>query len=103
MTLFEGQAELMRTLLHREGTRIRERNGWQPISCVNKKAHSHGDKNPSASVNLTAGKYHCMACGLKGDAFDLGKELYGVDAKGLRVLLGSPASTTAAAVSEWVY
>lgn len=102
MNLFKDQPELMRTLLHREGTRIRERNGWQSISCVNKKAHSHGDKNPSASVNLSVGKYHCMACGLKGDAFDVGLELYGVNAKDLRVLLGSPASTVDT-VSEWMY
>lgn len=30
----------------------------------------HDDKNPSLSVNLKSGAYHCHACGAKGDVFN---------------------------------
>src|ERR1700689_3793711 len=33
-------------------------------------AHHHGDRNPSCSVNLEHGAWHCHACGAKGGAFD---------------------------------
>lgn len=46
------------------------RPGWQKVSCPGP-AHAHGDRNPSASVNVAAGKFFCHACGLHGDGFDL--------------------------------
>jgi hypothetical protein len=33
-------------------------------------AHNRGDRDPSCSVNLEHGAFHCHACGAKGGAFD---------------------------------
>jgi hypothetical protein len=33
-------------------------------------AHQRGDRDPSCSVNLQHGAWHCHACGAKGGAFD---------------------------------
>jgi hypothetical protein len=35
---------------------------------------SHEDRNPSASVNLEAGKWRCWSCEGRGDAYDILKE-----------------------------
>ena len=37
---------------------------------VNPDAHRRGDRDPSCSVNLTHGAWHCHGCGEKGGAFD---------------------------------
>jgi hypothetical protein len=36
-------------------------------------AHRRGDRDPSCSVNLEHGAWHCHACGAKGGAFDAAK------------------------------
>jgi len=33
-------------------------------------AHAHGDRDPSCSVNVETGAWHCWGCGAKGGAFD---------------------------------
>ena len=33
-------------------------------------AHAHDDRDPSCSVNLTHGAWHCWGCGAKGGAYD---------------------------------
>ena len=33
-------------------------------------AHAHGDRDPSCSVNVEAGAWHCWGCGAKGGAYD---------------------------------
>ena len=33
-------------------------------------AHQRGDRDPSCSVNLEHGAWHCHACGARGGAFD---------------------------------
>jgi hypothetical protein len=55
--------------------------GWQSISCPNQNGHVHGDKNPSARVNLTFGGFACMGCGLRGDVFNLIMAINGCDFK----------------------
>ena len=47
------------------------RMGWQKVSCFSDEGHPHGDRNPSASVNLVTGHYHCFGCELAGDVYDL--------------------------------
>ena len=47
--------------------------GWSkheaPARCfAEPDAHAHGDRNPSTSVNLTTGLWHCHGCGAKGNA-----------------------------------
>ena len=33
-------------------------------------AHAHDDRDPSCSINLTHGAWHCWGCGAKGGAYD---------------------------------
>ena len=49
--------------------------GWAereaPVGCfVDPGAHAHGDRDPSCSVNLESGAWHCWACGAAGGAYD---------------------------------
>lgn len=44
---------------------------------------SHEDHNPSASVNLDAGKWRCFSCDGRGDAFDIIMANEGDDLAGL--------------------
>ncbi|KKO19810.1 MAG: AAA family ATPase [Candidatus Brocadia sp.] len=39
----------------------------------------HQDKNPSLSVNIQSGLFHCFACGCKGDVFTFYQKFKGVD------------------------
>ena len=41
----------------------------------------HQDETPSLSVNLSAGLFHCFACGAKGNGFDLFMKVRGCDFK----------------------
>jgi len=78
----KDRTELMMAVLDRHDARYKpSHTGWQTIRCVNTEAHSHGDRTPSGSVNLRYGKYHCWACGLRGDGFDLMLEIEGMKAK----------------------
>jgi hypothetical protein len=38
-------------------------------------AHAHNDRNPSCSVSLVHGAWHCWGCGAKGGAYDAALEL----------------------------
>ena len=49
--------------------------GWAQreasVGCfANPDAHAHGDRDPSCSVNVETGAWHCWGCGAKGGAFD---------------------------------
>jgi len=77
----DKSALLAETLDHFQVRYRRERTGWQKIRCPNVAAHGHADRNPSASIHLGAGKFHCFACGLRGDGFDLMLEIEGKMAK----------------------
>lgn len=49
--------------------------GWSrteaSVRCfANRGAHRRGDRDPSCSVNLEHGAWHCHACGARGGAFD---------------------------------
>ena len=49
--------------------------GWAareaPAGCFgNPDAHAHGDRDPSCSVNLESGAWHCWGCGAAGGAYD---------------------------------
>ncbi len=78
----KDRTELMMAVLDRHDVRYRTNHtGWQQVRCVDKEAHSHGDRTPSGSVNLRYGKYQCWACDLRGDGFDLMLRLEGMKAK----------------------
>jgi hypothetical protein len=49
--------------------------GWAPLEAsvrcfADPDAHRRGDRDPSCSVNLEHGAWHCHACGAAGGAFD---------------------------------
>jgi hypothetical protein len=49
--------------------------GWAqheaPVHCfADPDAHAHGDRDPSCSVNIETGAWHCWGCGAKGGAYD---------------------------------
>jgi hypothetical protein len=64
------KGDLLRSYLERKGASLPAGSGWRQMRCFNTAAHSRGDRNPSASVNLTTGRYKCHACGLNGDVYD---------------------------------
>jgi len=49
--------------------------GWAkreaPVGCfAAPDAHAHGDRDPSCSVNVETGAWHCWGCGAAGGAYD---------------------------------
>ena len=86
-----GKADVLRTWLNGKGVRFYDgRMGWQKVSCYNELAHPHGDRNPSASVNLATGHYKCFGCELEGDVYDLHIAEYGGDYMTAKKALGQP-------------
>lgn len=82
------KGDQLRAYLEEQGARVRDRGGWQKISCIGP-AHARGDRNPSASVNLALGKYHCFACDLQGDVYDLLHKLENLDFPSAKARLGT--------------
>lgn len=96
------KGDLMRNVLDYLDIRYRrEHRGWQKVKCPSE-FHRHGDRNPSASVNLPIGQYHCHACSLKGDGFDLMMVLHGLKAKDALDALGGSV-TAKRKESEWLF
>ncbi len=91
---------LMEAVLERHNVRCRgTHTGWQKVRCPGD-GHAHGDRNPSASVNLRIGRYVCFACDLRGDGFDLMLKLEDMKAP---AVLGILTGVTAEKVeSEWL-
>ena len=63
-----GRARLLPGTRHRAA-------GWAQreasVGCfANPDGHAHGDRDPSCSVNVETGAWHCWGCGAKGGAFD---------------------------------
>ena len=86
-----SKGELLRAYLEQRGVRIPHSFGWRKVSCFNDAGHARGDRNPSASVNLTTGRYKCFSCGLSGDVFDLMKIESGLSYGAARATLGVDA------------
>lgn len=87
------KADLLRSYLEERGVRLHARMGYQKISCINKVAHPRGDRNPSASVNLTTGHYKCFACDMHGDVYDLLMAEESLTFKQAQATLGGMAPT----------
>ena len=49
---------------------------------------AHDDKHPSCSVDHSINRWHCYACGIGGDVFDLVKLQYGLEPKQAAEWLG---------------
>jgi len=80
VVLFSNPQGALRHVLDAGAVHYRDIAGWQSIRCVNREAHSHGDRTPSASVNLGMGRYNCHACGLHGDGYDVAMAVHGLSA-----------------------
>ena len=61
-------------------------------------AHAHGDRDPSCSVNVETGAWHCWGCGAAGGAYDaaLARGLSARDAIDLMIAHGLTARRTGA-------
>lgn len=96
------KGELMMQTLDSYGTRYKPNHmGWQSVSCPNIAGHVHGDKTPSARVNLTYGYLFCNACTIRGDAYSLLMEMEGLSFKDALGRLGSPVG--ADPESDWLF
>lgn len=97
------KSELLKAFLEERGVRIPfGLGGWRKVSCFNDPAHPRGDRNPSASVNLSTGRYHCFACGISGDVYDLLQLLEGLDFKAARASLDVKAGQTKPKEDTWL-
>lgn len=78
MSLFStDKSELIMWVMDHYGVRYREsKRGWQKVSCF-----LHRDRNPSASLNIGTGYYHCFSCQKAGDGYELLHDLEGWDVK----------------------
>lgn len=97
----EVRSELLHSLLRERGVHFNpSRMGWQKVSCYGS-GHRYGDRNPSASINLSTGYYQCFACGLKGDAVALVMQESGLDFKAALATLGV-GDMKKVEVPEWI-
>lgn len=66
---------------------------------------SHSDTDPSCSINIHTGMWHCFGCGAGGDVFDLIKEIEDVDFKRAKAIVKTlniePVQETL--VKEWIH
>lgn len=70
------------------------RTGWQKIRCFNEAGHRHGDRNPSASVNIGEGAFKCHSCLMKGDGYAVLQQLEGWDVKKVNDAFGGVPMNT---------
>ena len=92
MTMTIDKSEAMIQALDRYDIRFRAGyNGWQSISCPNEDGHAHGDKNPSARVNLQYGMMRCLGCDMHGSGFDVVMQVENVDFREALKRLGGEA------------
>ena len=92
--------ELMEQILDTYDIRFNPtRSGWQSVRCPNEAAHAHGDRNPSARLNMTIGIIRCMGCDLNGDAYNVLMAIKGCDFKAAKDELGG---VSVAVESDWL-
>lgn len=83
--------------------KVSRSSGWASVKCP-----IHGDRNASASVNVEIGKFHCHACGFKGDVYDIIQEAETVEYKealeiGDKIALNAPAANQNKATNKERY
>ena len=62
-------------LIHYGATRLPGGYGWRSMRCP---FPEHNDSNASARVNLEAGGFVCLACGISGDAIKIIRDREGL-------------------------
>ena len=96
------KGELLRTFLEDRGARIYDRAGDQRLRCPFTERHARGDRRPSASVNLTKGRFKCWSCDLSGDVYDLLQVLENLDFVTARRRLGGGQEDVAKEQETWL-
>jgi hypothetical protein len=92
--------ELMERILDTYNIRYNAtRSGWQSVQCPNEAGHAHGDRHPSARLNMTLGLIRCMGCDLNGDAYNVLMLIKGCDFKAAKDELGG---VSVAVESDWI-
>lgn len=78
----------VRSLFAELGIHLPQRNGENlAVRCfANEASHKHGDRHPSASVNVETGAWCCHACGAKGGAYDAALALGRTPAEAMALL-----------------
>lgn len=69
------QLELGPVLIHYGASRLPGGYGWRTMRCP---FPEHNDSNASARVNLEAGGFVCLACGISGDAIKIIRQREGM-------------------------
>lgn len=69
------ELDLGPVLIHYGATRLPSRYGWHSMRCP---FPEHEDSNASARVNLGAGGFVCLACGISGDAIKIIRDREGL-------------------------
>lgn len=101
--------DIAAVLLFYGADRVPSGAGWRKMKCI------HGERNPSATVNIEEGAFKCFSCGLAGDTIAIirkmdecsymdackkYKEITGVDISGVKT---SSYQGTATAVESKSY
>lgn len=77
------KSDLLVSYLSERGLQVRPQLGYQSVKCP-----FHDDRNPSASVNLTKGRFNCFTCEMSGDVYDLIQKEHNVDFKTAQDMVG---------------
>lgn len=101
MSLFDtDKTALMEYVLERYAVSYNPgRMSVQKIQCIDP---AHEDRNPSASLHLGEGWFKCHSCGLKGDGYNILRELEGWDVKRVNDAFGGEPISDGAWDEEWV-
>ena len=57
--------DIASVIMYYGGERIPTGSGWRKMRCI------HGERNPSATINVEEGAFNCFSCGLRGDAITI--------------------------------
>jgi hypothetical protein len=68
-------AESRRYYGYQYGKKLKNRTGNKSVANCIFGGHSHGDRNPSASVDFVKGTWFCHTCNIGGGIFDFEKQL----------------------------
>jgi DNA primase len=96
----EPTLTLASVLIHYGANRLPGGYGWQSMRCP---FPEHDDSNASARVNLEAGGFICLACGISGDAIKIIKSREGTNYAGAVKFAGEVLGASVTEVSSSVH
>lgn len=90
---------LASVLIHYGANRLPGGYGWKSMRCP---FPEHNDSNASARVNLEAGGFICLACGVSGDAIKIIEDREGTNYAGAVKFAGEVFGASVTSVSSGV-